>query len=149
MADISSITQFSGIAITSDQITGSTNKNATFAVPSLTTAQKNALENVTPYTVGANNNVRIKPGTIVYDITLNALQIFRNGVWENTSTSATTATGAGLVTGTPLILPSGTSALVEVAGNAVNGFIYYNTTAGNVRAYITAGGAGWKTVTIA
>ena len=135
MADLSNITNLSGLTITSDQITGTNNPNATFAVSSLTQTQINLLQNVTPYTVGGNTNVRVKNGTMVFNITLGLFQLFRNGQWENISTNITTATGVGL-TSSPFSIPSGPRANVEVAANQVNGFIYNDTTNNDVRGYI-------------
>ena len=146
MADLSNITQFSGLTITSDQYTGTNNQNATFAVASVTTAQRNKLENVAPYRVGTNKNVRIKNGTRIYNINLGVSQTFRKGRWENEVSINTTATGVGLTNGTALIYPSGTQVLVEVAGNAVNGFTYYDTTNNVLR---TRKNGAWQTITSA
>ena len=52
MADLSNITQLSGLTITSDQTSGTNNPNSTFAVPNVTTTQRDLLENVTPYLKG-------------------------------------------------------------------------------------------------
>ena len=134
MADLSLITEFSGITITSDQYTGTNNTNATFAVASVTTAQRDLLENVTPYVVNAVT-VKVKNGTMIYNITSGLFQLFRNGQWENISTNITTATGVGL-TSSPFSIPSGPRANVEVAANQVNGFIYNDTTNNDVRGYI-------------
>lgn len=134
MADISLITEFSGITITSDQNTGTKNTNATFAVASVTTAQRDLLENVTPYVVNGIT-VKVKNGTMIYNITSGLFQLFRNGQWENISTNITTATGVGL-TSSPFSIPSGPRANVEVAANQINGFIYNDTTNNDVRGYI-------------
>ena len=83
MADLSNITNLSGLTITSDQITGTTNPNATFAVASLTQTQINLLQNVTPYTVGGNTNVRVKNGTMIYNITTQSFQVFLKGTWND------------------------------------------------------------------
>ena len=83
MADLSLITEFSGITITSDQTTGTSNPNATFAVASVTIAQRDLLQNVTPYTVGANTNVRVKNGTMIYNITSQTFQVFLKGSWND------------------------------------------------------------------
>ena len=117
MADLSNITNLSGLTITSDQITGTNNPNATLAVSSLTQTQINLLQNVTPYTVGGNTNVRVKNGTMVFNITTSTFQIFINGNWVNVFLNANLATGIGLITGCPLVLPSGTAVAVEVAAN--------------------------------
>jgi len=145
MADLSNITNLSGLTITSDQITGTNNPNATLAVASVTTAQRDLLQNVTPYTVGGNT-VRVKNGTMVFNITTSTFQIFINGNWVNVFLNASPATGVGLITGCPLILPSGTAVAVEVAANQFPGFIYYNTTANTIK---YRDNAGWKTITAA
>ena len=134
MADLSLITEFSGVTITSDQNTGTKNPNATFAVASVTTTQRDLLENVTPYVVNAVT-VKVKNGTMIYNITSGLFQLFRNGQWENISTNITTATGVGL-TSSPFSIPSGPRANVEVAANQLNGFIYNDTTNNDVRGYI-------------
>lgn len=82
MADLSNITALSGLTITSDQTTGTNNPNATFAVSSVTTAQRDLLQNVTPYSV-SGATVRIKPGTMIYNITTQTFQIFLKGTWND------------------------------------------------------------------
>ena len=134
MADLDNITQFSGITITSNQTTGTSNRNATLAVVNVTQAQRDLLQNVTPYVVNAIT-VKVKNGTMIYNITSGLFQLFRNGQWENISTNITTATGVGL-TSSPFSIPSGPRASVEVAANQVNGFIYNDTTNNDVRGYI-------------
>ena len=134
MADLDNITQFSGITITSNQTTGTSNRNATLAVVNVTQTQRDLLQNVTPYVVNAVT-VKVKNGTMIYNITTGLFQLFRNGQWENISTNITTATGVGL-TSSPFSIPSGPRANVEVAANQVNGFIYNDTTNNDVRGYI-------------
>jgi len=134
MADLSNITALSGLTITSDQTTGTNNPNATFAVSSVTTTQRDKLENVTPYVVNGVT-VKIKEGTIIFNISVDKLQMFRNGIWESVTTNISTATGVGL-SSSPFSIPSGTRAAVEVAANQVNGFIYNDTTNNQVRGYI-------------
>ena len=134
MADLDNITQFSGITITSNQTTGTSNRNATLAVVNVTQAQRDLLQNVTPYVVNGIT-VKVKNGTMIYNITSGLFQLFRNGQWENISTNITTATGVGL-TSSPFSIPSGPRANVEVAANQVNGFIYNDTTNNDVRGYI-------------
>lgn len=134
MADLSNITALSGLTITSDQTTGTNNPNATFAVSNVTTAQRDLLQNVTPYIVNGAT-VRIKEGTIIFNISVDKLQMFRNGIWESVTTNISTATGVGL-SSSPFSIPSGTKADVEVLANQVNGFIYYDTTTKQVRGYI-------------
>lgn len=148
MADLSNITALSGLTITSDQTTGTNNPNATFAFPSVTTTQRDKLENVTPYVVN-NVTYKVKPGTVIFNITTGFLQIFdfvdKVGVWQNILSVNTTATGAGLTNGSPFVYPSGTRAAVEVAANQVNGFTYYDTTNNLLRTYKNA----WQTISSA
>jgi hypothetical protein len=87
MADLSLITEFSGLTITSDQTVGTTNPNATFAVASVTTAQKALLQNVTPYTA-EGNTVKVKNGTMIYCIEDKALEVFVEGTWQKVSVDA-------------------------------------------------------------
>jgi hypothetical protein len=141
MADLSNITALSGLTITSDQTLGTNNQGATFAVSNVTTAQRDLLQNVTPYIVNGAT-VRIKEGTIIFNITVDKLQMFRNGGWESFTTNISTATGVGLLSA-PFSIPSGTRAAVEVAANQVNGFIYNDTTNNQVRGYINT---GWMTI---
>lgn len=56
--------------------------------------------------------------------------------WEtlHASVSGDATVGAGL-SGSPLVLPQGTRGTVEVAGNQVNGFTYYDTTSSMIRIY--------------
>ena len=123
MADLSNITALSGLTITSDQTTGTNNPNATFAFPSVTTTQRDKLENVTPYVV---NNV---------------------GVWQNILSVNTTATGVGLTNGAPFVYPSGAAGNIEnVVANQVNGFTYYDTTSNTLKTRING---AWRTVTTA
>ena len=104
------------------------------AVVNVTQAQRDLLQNVTPYVVNGVT-VKVKNGTMIYNITSGLFQLFRNGQWENISTNITTATGVGL-TSSPFSIPSGPRANVEVAANQVNGFIYNDTTNNDVRGYI-------------
>lgn len=148
MADLSNITALSGLTITSDQTTGTNNPNATFAFPSVTTTQRDKLENVTPYVVN-NVTYKVKPGTVIFNITTGFLQIFdfanNAGQWQNILSVNTTATGAGLTNGIPFVYPSGTRAAVEVAANQVNGFTYFDVTNNLLRTYKNA----WQTITSA
>lgn len=134
MADLSNITALSGLTITSDQTTGTNNPNATFAVSNVTTAQRDLLQNVTPYVVNGAT-VRIKEGTIIFNISVDKLQMFRNGIWESVTTNISTATGVGL-SSSPFSIPSGTRTAVEVGANQLNGFIYNDTTNNQIRGYI-------------
>ena len=143
MADLSNITNLSGLTITSDQITGTNNPNATLAVASVTTAQRDLLQNVTPYTVGGNT-VRVKNGTMVFNITLGLFQLF-NTQWMILFSVGTTATGVGLTNGAPLVYPTGPKVAVEVQANQINGFTYFDSTAIAIRTYKN----GWQTITSA
>ena len=144
MADLSNITALSGLTITSDQTLGTNNPNATFAVSSVTSAQRDRLENVTPYAVrGAS--VKVKPGTRIFNITLGVPQVFRNGGWEIEFSVNTAATGVGLTNGAPFVYPSGPRNEVEVAANQVNGFTYFDVTNTVLRTYKDA----WETITSA
>jgi hypothetical protein len=130
MADLDNITQFSGITITSDQKEGINNPNACFALPCVTTKQRDKLENVTPYVVN-EETFRIKPGTMIYNIDRACIQIFINAQWQNLFAVATTATGVGLTSGIPFVFPTGKKENVEtVEANKVDGFTYYDTTEG-------------------
>ena len=148
MADLSNITALSGLTITSDQTTGTNNPNATFAFPNVTTTQRDLLQNVTPYVVN-NITYKIKPGTVIFNITTGFLQIFdfvnNAGVWQNILSVNTTATGVGLTNGTPFVYPSGARAAVEVVANQINGFTYFDVTNAVLRTYKNA----WQTITSA
>ncbi len=148
MADLSNITALSGLTITSDQTTGTNDPNATFAFPSVTTTQRDKLENVTPYVVN-NFTYKVKPGTVIFNITTGFLQIFdfvnNAGVWQNIPSVNAAATGAGLANGTPFVYPSGPKVAVEVDANQINGFTYYDTTNNLLRTYKNA----WQTITSA
>ena len=82
MADLLKITNLSGLTITSDQIKGTDNPNATFTVANVTTTQRDKLENVTPYIV-SGKTVKVKPGTRIYNITTKTEQVFLEGVWQD------------------------------------------------------------------
>lgn len=127
MADLDNITQFSGLTITSDQTTGTNNPDATFALPCLTDKQKDEIENVTAYEVDGKK-VKVKPGTMIYNIDRACIQIFIKGVWQNLYAVATTATGVGLTNGLPFVFPAGKRDEVEQKANEVNGFTYFNVT---------------------
>ena len=147
MADLSNITALSGLTITSDQTTGTNNPNATFAFPNVTETQKGKLENVTPYEVNGTT-YKIKPGTVIFNITTGFLQIFdfvnNTGIWQNVLSINTTATGAGLTNGTPFVYPSGLAGSIEnAAANQVNGFTYYDATSNTLRTRING---TWRTV---
>ena len=148
MADLSNITALSGLTITSDQTTGTNNPNATFAFPNVTTAQRDLLQNVTPYIVN-NVTYKVKPGTTIFNITTGFLQTFNfvnnAGIWQNVSSINTTVTGVGLTNGAPFVYPSGPRGSVEVAANQVNGFTYFDVTNTVLRTYKN----GWQTITSA
>ena len=127
----SAITRVSNLAVTPS----STNKNNGFYAPQLTTAQRDAIPAAT-----------LVNGAVIYNTTTNTFQNYTNGVWNNLNSSVATA-GVGLVAGSsPVILPSGASADVEVAANQIAGFMYYNTTANTVKVRTNA---AWVTVTVA
>lgn len=148
MADLSNITALSGLTITSDQSTGTNNPNATFAFPSVTTAQRDLLQNVTPYVVN-NITYKVKPGTVIFNITTVFLQVFdfvnNAGIWQNVLSINTTASGVGLTDGSPFVYPSGPRGDVEVAANQVNGFTYFDVTNTVLRTYKDT----WETITSA
>ena len=125
MADLSNITALSGLTITSDQTTGTNNPNATFALPCLTDKQKDEIENVTAYEVNGKK-FKIKPGTMIYNIDKDCVQIFAKNMWQNLYAVATNATGVGLTSGAPFVYPAGQKSDVEVPANEVNGFTYFD-----------------------
>ncbi len=131
------ITRYTGLDVQPDPNLPSS-VHALYA-PKLTTAQSNLIK-----------TTELRNGALIYNITTNTYQIYQslNGVnaWFNLAASPiTAATGVGLISGSPVILPTGTAAAVEVAGNAIEGFIYRNSTAPNIRVYNSG---GWHTVTI-
>lgn len=80
-----------------------------------------------------------------YNTTATNLRSYSNSAWTTLMTTTNTATGVGLTAGnTPFVLPSGTRAAVEVAGNQQTGFEYWDTT-NNVKRLRT--NAAWVTVT--
>lgn len=80
-----------------------------------------------------------------YNTTATNLRSYSNSAWTTLMTTTNTATGVGLTAGnTPFVLPNGTRAAVEVAGNQVTGFEYWDTT-NNVKRLRT--NAAWVTVT--
>lgn len=105
-----------------------------FYVPSLTTAQITTLAGKT----------EMRNGFIAYDNVVNGYRGYQNGALASLYSTVATA-GVGLTSGSPVILPTGPSAAVEVAANQIAGFAYYNATAANIRVYANA---GWHTVTI-
>jgi hypothetical protein len=115
--------------------TNTTNKNNGFYAPQLTTVQRDAIPAAT-----------IVNGAIIYNTTTNTFQNYTNGVWNNLNSSVATA-GVGLVAGSsPVILPSGAAVDVEVGGNEIAGFTYYDTTNNVTR---TRDNAAWLTITVA
>ena len=135
MADLDNITQFSGLTITSDQNTGTNNPNATFAVSSVTTAQRDLLQNVTPYVVN-NVTYKVKPGTIIYKITTQMFQVFLKGTWNdvlmdiNDSVSLTGIAGTVTLTaaaGNPSIVlqKTGNTASTTIQAAGTNTAITY------------------------
>lgn len=108
--------------------------------PNYTTAQINTLVATTGDATFGHDAL------VVYDTDLNVYKGVKNGVVNTFNTSPATATGVGLVTGSPLILPTGPAAAVEVAANEVEAFTYLNTTADTIRSYVNG---AWVTVTVA
>jgi len=148
MADLDNITQFSGLTITSDQNTGTNNQSATFALPCLTNKQRDEIANVTAYEVDGKQ-VKVKPGTMIYNIDRACLQIFIKGVWQNLYAIATPATGVGLNGGIPFVFPTGKKNDVEVDANQVNGFTYFDVTAASPDKTLRIFDEGkWGTVTV-
>lgn len=105
-----------------------------FYIPLLTTAQ-----------IALIPATELRNGLIVANSTTNALQVRLNGALRNVNTSLATATGEGL-NGSPVILPSGTRAAVELVGNQITGFTYYDTTNNVLR---VRNNAAWLTITAA
>jgi len=107
----------------------SSTTNNGFYAPQLTTAQRDA--------------ITASDGAIIYNTDTLLFQVSQNAAW-NTLTSSSTAIGAGLVAGSsPVFIPSGAKAAVEVPANAINGFIYYDTTNNVLTAYI---GGAWLVI---
>jgi hypothetical protein len=100
-------------------------------------------------TVVADENALPDPaaeGMLVYQNDINALKVYQGAAWAIIYGNISAATGTGLTAGNnPFTLPSGTSAAVEDvgAGNLVNGFVYNNTTANNVRGRVNG---AWTTI---
>lgn len=142
MSDLSNITTFSSLTIESDQTNGTNNDYAAFALPCLTNEQRDKLQNVTPY-VGNNVTYKIKPGTLIFNISVKKFQMFREGHWENASTNINTATGNGLDS-SPFAIPTGTKTNVEADDfNAQPGLIYYASDAHRIRGYFAG---NWYTL---
>lgn len=121
------ITKLSSLDISPDPH----NKNNGFYVPQVTTAQRNAIPGNT-----------IRNGGIIYNSNLRFFQVYQDNAWKNLNTSLNNASGAGL-NGAPLLIPTGAEADVEVAGNEVQGFIYYDTTNNVLK---LRDNAAWKTI---
>ena len=94
------------------------------------------------------NNV---DGTTFYNNTNDRYQGIRGANANGTKkvvdfyTIPTNTAGVGL-NGVPFILPSGTTASVEVPENQIEGSVYRDTTNNVIRTYLNG---GWKTVTVA
>ena len=121
------ITKLSSLDISPDPH----NKNNGFYVPQVTTAQRDAIP------VGT-----IRNGGIIYNSDLRFFQVYQDNAWKNLNTSLDNASGAGL-NGAPLLIPTGAEDDVEVAGNEVQGFIYYDTTNNVLK---LRDNAAWKTI---
>lgn len=121
------ITKLSSLDITPDP----QNKNNGFYVPQLTTAQRDAIPSKT-----------VRNGGVVYNSDLKLFQVYQDNAWQNLNISLATASGVG-INGTPLIIPTGADGDVEVAGNEVQGFIYYDT---NNNVLKLRDNAAWKTI---
>jgi len=72
-------------------------------------------------------------GMIVYQTDIGAFKVYQTNAtgagWAIMYNNVSTATGAGLAAGdNPFTLPDAARVGVEVAGNQVNGFVYYDTT---------------------
>ena len=103
--------------------------NNGFYAPQLTTAQRDA--------------ITASDGAIIYNTDTLLFQVRQNAAW-NTLTSSSTAIGEGLVAGSsPVLIPSGAKAAVEVVANNVAGFMYYDTTNQVLTARI---GAAWLVI---
>lgn len=81
-------------------------------------------------------------GSIVAQTDINLLKHYNGTAWATIFQMTSAATGVGLTSlangDSPFTKPTGTSAAVEVAGNQINGFGYYNSTATNLRSYSNA-----------
>lgn len=87
------------------------------------------------YTYGPNNSIRNLKTTYTVDANNATVKDqFTNTIYEFDSAAAI-GTGVGLTSGIPIGLPRGPRAAVEVAGNQVNGFLYYDTTNNIARKY--------------
>ena len=80
--------------------------------------------------------MRIKEGTIIFNISVDKLQMFRNGIWESVTTNISTATS--WVIFISFFHSIRLRVAVDVAANQVNGFIYNDTTNNQVRGYINS-----------
>lgn len=107
----------------------STTSNNGFYAPQLSTVQRDA--------------ITVSNGAIIYNTTTLLFQVHKNGAW-NTLTSSSIDVGTGLVAGSsPVIIPSGPKAAVEVAENRIDGFMYYDTTNDVLTAHV---GAAWLVI---
>ncbi len=84
-------------------------------------------------------------GEMYYNTNFGVVRIRLADLWENLNASRQTATGVGITNGTALTLPSGNKSLVEVAGNQVPGFMYYENGGDGIRAWING---AWVTVDV-
>jgi hypothetical protein len=107
----------------------SSTTNNGFYAPKLSTVRRDA--------------ITASEGAIIYNTDTLLYQVYQSGAWY-ALTSSSTDIGAGLVAGSsPVFIPSGTKAAVEVAANEVDGFVYYDTTNDVLTARI---GAAWLVI---
>ena len=83
---------------------------------------------------------------ILYNPTTVTYQIYntRSAAWESLVTFGGAATGVGLISGSPLMLPTGASAAVELPANQINGFIYMDS--GNANRIRVYNNNAWHTI---
>lgn len=110
-------------------VANSTKKeNNGFFLPVLNTEQKDGIQQ--------------KIGALI--VHLDTYKVYENGKWYTLNKSLDTVSGEGLAPGSsPVVLPTGVKASVEVAGNELGGFIYYDAANAVNRTYVNG---AWKTV---
>lgn len=87
-------------------------------------------------------------GMIVYQTDIGAFKVYQTNAtgagWAIMYNNVSTATGAGLAAGdNPFTLPDAARVGVEVVGNQVNGFVYYDSTNNLLRGRVNA---NWGTL---